>query len=349
MADPTLVVPGTQASRLYDQNEVLVYNAVRVSMGLDREALGGRPPEEWVPLLSLENAPGRLDPVRTSLTPGTEIRSGASVVVPYQVMSNTYRLWNYDWRLDLRYNAQLLLDYLVANGAGPKRRWNLIGHSQGGLLIVLAARIAGPAEFSRLVGRAVLVGAPLAGSMKAAGAVLWGSTSLGPGQEARALEMARTWPAIFQMNPSWGAILDSGGTPLPAAQQLGQPGGWPTAWKIDPDMLQRSRDVMALLHDPLNAFGPGVATLTMMGNALDTPVSCVRTGDAFGEASQVNAPGDTLVPAEITTTFLGKIPQTAIVKRLAGNIRSHAMLCEDETVLSLVRQFFQRAAPSPSA
>jgi pimeloyl-ACP methyl ester carboxylesterase len=349
MSDPTLVVPGTQASRLYDQDDVLVYNAVRVSMGLDRESLGGLPPEQWVPLLSMESAPGQLAPVRTSLMDGKTLRSGASVVVPYQVMSNSFRLWNYDWRLDLRYNAQLLLDYLREQGAGPRRRWNLIGHSQGGLLIALAARMAGAGEFSRLVARAVTVGAPFAGSMKAAGALLWGSTSLGPGQEARALEMARTWPAIFQMNPSWGAVTDASGTPLPADRQLGQPGGWPASWKIDPDMLQRSRDVMALLQDPLGAFGPGVATLTLMGNALDTPVSTVRTGDAFDEATQPQAPGDTLVPADITTRFLGTIPPTAIVKRLAGNIRAHATLCEDETVLSLVRQFLDRKAPSPSA
>lgn len=349
MPDPTLVVPGTQASRLYDQNDVLVYNAVRVSMGLDREALGGRPPEEWVPLLSMQSTPGQLAPTRTSMMDGVEIRSGASVVVPYQVMSNTYRLWNYDWRLDLRYNAQRLIDYLIENGAGSGTRWNLIGHSQGGLLIALAARMAGAADFSRLVGRAVLVGAPLAGSMKASGALVWGSTSLGPGQEARAVEMARTWPAIFQMNPSWAAVTDAGGTPLPDAQQFAQAGGWPASWNIDPDMLQRSRDVMAMLRNPLAAFGPGVASLTLMGNALDTPVSTVRTGDTFLEASQVNKPGDTLVPADITTSFLGTIPQTAIVKRLAGNIRSHAMLCEDETVLSLVRQFLDRKAPAPSA
>ena len=46
-------------------------------------------------------------------------------------------------------------------------RWNLIGYSQGGLVIVLASQLTTQIDdFSRLVTRVVLVGAPLAGTMR---------------------------------------------------------------------------------------------------------------------------------------------------------------------------------------
>ena len=39
----TLLIPGTQATCLEDQNGVIVYNAVRVQVGLHKNDLGGRP------------------------------------------------------------------------------------------------------------------------------------------------------------------------------------------------------------------------------------------------------------------------------------------------------------------
>ncbi|MDA0312482.1 MAG: hypothetical protein O2992_10250 [Gemmatimonadetes bacterium] len=35
-----------------------VYNAVRVSLGLQKDDLGGLPPDQWQALLSMEHAPG---------------------------------------------------------------------------------------------------------------------------------------------------------------------------------------------------------------------------------------------------------------------------------------------------
>jgi len=39
MADRTLLIPGTQASNLFDANGVQVWNAVRVGVGLTRDEL----------------------------------------------------------------------------------------------------------------------------------------------------------------------------------------------------------------------------------------------------------------------------------------------------------------------
>ena len=105
MPDRTLLVPGTQATTLVDQNGTTVYNAVRVSIGLQKDDLGGRPPSEWQALLSQEHTPGELAPTRTSLLPGVEIHPGPVVRTPYDVMFTFSDPWPYDWRSDIRYNG----------------------------------------------------------------------------------------------------------------------------------------------------------------------------------------------------------------------------------------------------
>ena len=158
MPDRTLLVPGTQASSLADQNGTVVYNAVRVGTGLQKDDLGGRPVSEWQRLLSVEHAPGSWEPTRTSLDPGTELRAVSVVRTPYDRLWSHVEPWPYDWRMDMRWNARQLLQYLAANKP-PDGRWNLIGHSQGGLVIVLASQVTTDVEeFSRLVARVVLVG-----------------------------------------------------------------------------------------------------------------------------------------------------------------------------------------------
>ena len=105
MAAATLLIPGTQATCLQDASGVTVYNAVRVSLGLDRDDLGGRPPKEWLSLLSTEHAPGQWAPVRTTLASNTQLSAGAIVRSPYDRMTTFARDFAYDWRGDLRFNA----------------------------------------------------------------------------------------------------------------------------------------------------------------------------------------------------------------------------------------------------
>ena len=83
MADRTLLVPGTQATNLLDQDGDRVYNVVRVNIGLTKKDLG-KDPTAWVKLLSMEHAPGQLAPVRTSLRPRTQVRTGSVLRTPYE-------------------------------------------------------------------------------------------------------------------------------------------------------------------------------------------------------------------------------------------------------------------------
>lgn len=352
MADRTLLVPGTQATCLADQNGKVVYNAVRVSVGLQKDDLGGRPPSEWQALLSTEHRPGLWAPTRTSLEPGTEVSEQKVVGTPYDRMMSFAEPWPYDWRLDMRYNALKLLRYLERN-APQEGRWNLIGHSQGGIVIVLASKLASRVEdFAHLVARVVLVGAPLAGTMRATEAILWGSTGLGQDQVEAARGMARTWPALYQMMPSWKAVLGEDGKPAPDDQQLTQPGGWPGAWGqgIQDDLVTRTREVQYLLHGPMSNFGPSVLARAVLGQKQPSPVTLVRKGDDLPaqRTAMANQAGDSLVPAKRTMSWGGDF-YTNHVLLLTGKPERHAMLCQDEDVVSITKAFLkQKAPPAPA-
>lgn len=139
----TLLVPGTQATTLVDRdNNTVVYNAVRAAMnqlppGDQFITVNNRTPEQLGALLSMKHTSGRLPPTATSLEPGTELIPGDVVQTPYNELPD-HESFPYDWRADLRFNANRLLRRLRA---GADVRWNLIGHSQGGLLIVLASKM----------------------------------------------------------------------------------------------------------------------------------------------------------------------------------------------------------------
>jgi pimeloyl-ACP methyl ester carboxylesterase len=347
MADRTLLVPGTQASSLADQNGEIVYNAVRMSVGLQKDDLGGRPPAEWQALLSVQHTPGMWEPTLTSLEPGTEITAVSVVRTPYDRLWQQIEPWPYDWRLDMRWNAQQLLAYLEANKPADGR-WNLIGHSQGGMVIVLASQLTNDINhFSRLVARVVLVGSPLAGTMKATDALLWGSDGLGKNQIDAARGMSRTWPSLYQMLPSWRAVVTQSGNQYPDDQQFTSIGGWPGTWGvgIQEDLLQRAREAQMLLHGPFSRFGPGVIALAFQGQKQMTPVTVVRRGDQYPKDRKMkNEKGDTLVPSQKTLEWGGG-PFANQVALLIGNPRRHAELCDDEDVVDMTLDFLDEPAP----
>jgi len=349
MPDTTLLIPGTQATSLADQDGNVVYNAVRVSLGLQKDDLGGRPPEEWQALLSMEHAPDSWEPGRTSRLPGVEIRPASVVGTPYDRMLAFSDPWPYDWRADIRHNGRLLLEHLRENKPSDGR-WNLVGHSQGGLVIVAASALTSSLEeFGTLVARAVLVGAPLAGTMRATEALLWGSEDLGEAHVAAARGMARTWPALYQMLPSWNAVVDADGRESAAGRQLIHPEGWPGSWGegIQADHLRRTRELQGMLHGPFSRMA-GVSTMAVLGNRQLTPVTVTRTGDDLpaDRTSMARQKGDTLVPYKRTLEWGGR-PYADRVLAFSGKVERHAMLCADEDVIDATRRFLAQPAPPP--
>ena len=296
MADSNLLIPGTQATTLRDQNDTTVYNAVRVSMGLPKNNLGGRPPDEWQALLSVEHERGNLEPNLTSLLPDTEIRPGPVVMAPYDRLPKPLDTFPYDWRLDMRFNARRVLEHLRANKPA-NGRWNLIGHSQGGIVIVLASHYTTDLEeFSKLVARVVLVGCPIAGTQRALESLAVGRGDFG--EDAflydAARGMAQTWPALYQMLRGWDSVVDPARNPLPESRQLTRIGGYPGVWRggMSEDLLERARETHDLMERPLARFGRGVAALVVQGQRQDTPTWLTRDGPRL--ATTGNAPGSRL-------------------------------------------------------
>jgi pimeloyl-ACP methyl ester carboxylesterase len=340
MADRTLLVPGTQATNLLDQDGNRVYNAVRVNIGLTKLDL--KDAENFVPLLSMEHAPGILEPVKTSLKPGREIRTGAVLKAPYDKFPGSFERWPYDWRCDLRHNGAKLLDKLFAEKPA-NGRWNLLGHSQGGLLIVTASKLLDdPARWESLVARVALLGSPLAGTMRATDALVFGSEELGRTEQGAARTLSRTWPALYQMLPSWDAILAADNQPLPTGSQLLQLGGWPDPAGVSEDFLQRARDLQAMLRNPASRMGGSKAVFIMTSN-MPTKVSMVRRtaegADVF--ESFVLETGDSLCPFGRTQTWGGDafLP---LVLHVLGNVPMHAFLGIDEEIANFVKEFFKK-------
>ena len=123
-----------------------------------------------------------------------------------------------------------------------------------------------PARFESLVARVALLEAPLAGTMRAADAPVFGSEGLGTNEQAFARAPARTWPAFFHMLPSWDAILDPTDRPLPATEQPLALSGWPEAEGVTIDPRQRAKGLQATLRDPFSRFGSTRAVAIMTSN-----------------------------------------------------------------------------------
>jgi len=338
MADP-LLVPGTQASTLIDRanGSAPIYNAVRMGLPLIAKSLGGLPKEEWVAAMSMEHAPGQLAPTRTSLQPGRDLGFGEVSRVPYDLLD--YEGWGYDWRADMRWNAERLVDDLDARLIRERERARLIGHSQGGLIIVLASKHAGAAEWDRLVSRVVLVGSPLAGTLNALEALLPGSPSLGDDNRILARDMARTWPALYQMLPAWSCIEESDGDPRAPADQVLEPGGWPGQAGITADLLTRAQEAQALLRNPFAEFG-AAEVRAFLGTNHKTPQALIRDADEDGRFVFKDQSGDSLVPHARTMAW-GDQSYHASVRMFNKNTQNHARLCVDVRVATRIRQFLE--------
>ena len=296
----------------------------------------------------MEHAEGELEPVRTTLEPGSILRPGPVVITPYKLFPRAYEEWPYDWRADIRLNAIRLLTELRARRAGGEERFNLIGHSQGGLLIVLASKRAAPGEFARLVARVVLVGAPLAGTMRAVEALVFGHESLGEDNRLLARQMARTWPAIDQMLPAWPCVVNDEEKTLPEGEQLLTLTGWPAADSagVTEDMLSRARKTQVLLHDPFANFGPGILVRVVMGVNKDTGHVLVKNNGEFEGIIDRKKSGDSLTHYAETMAWGGD-SFAFTVAPYGGGTEAHAFLCADETVAEHIQHLLSVPVPEP--
>jgi pimeloyl-ACP methyl ester carboxylesterase len=141
----------------------------------------------------------------------------------------SYHVFAYDWRRDLVESARALgetLDALAEVMGDPQARFNVIGHSMGGLVARYYLRFGGaeptdsqPVTWAgaRRVRSLALVATPNGGSIPALGAVLAGER-VGLSYTTLAAPVIARMPAIYQLFPPAGTrpLLDRQGERLGA-------------------------------------------------------------------------------------------------------------------------------------
>lgn len=146
-----------------------------------------------------------------------------------------HHLFSYDWRRDLVETARRLHDTLeqLAEARGdPDTRFNLIGHSMGGLVARYYLRYGtaepgGPVTWAgaRRIANLVLVAVPNAGGIHALEAMLYGNR-VGLSHTTLAAPVIARMPSVYQLMPPRGApaLLDDKLEPLDV--DLHDPATW---------------------------------------------------------------------------------------------------------------------------
>jgi pimeloyl-ACP methyl ester carboxylesterase len=337
MANANLLVPGTGGITLMDNHGNDIGWPVLMRLKGIIRGIQGKSNDELIELMSMAHTPGQLAPAKTSLKPGTSISPGHVLRVAYNQIPGSFNDFLYDWRTDLRYSAQQLLDFIVhRQPAGG--RWNLVGHSQGGLLIVLASKLmAEPDDFANHVATATMIGAPVAGTLNAASAILLGD-SAGARLAPAMRKVIRTWPGIHQMLPAWKSVLKADLSPAADARQLTEPGGWPGLNDIQADLLLRARQVQPLLLDPLGHM-QGVDARFYFANNRKTQIGIFRPASGPMEfLPATDEKGDTLVPYRTTMVHQGGAAFGPNVTAFGSPVNEHAYLLDDPTVATSMKQ-----------
>jgi pimeloyl-ACP methyl ester carboxylesterase len=306
----------------------------RMKIGAATGGLIGKSAAQLEALLSMEHLPGQEAPLKTSLEPGTNIRAGRAINAAYNQFVGSWNVFNYDWRADVRWNAGRLLQFLQTRTPAGQR-WNLVGHSQGGLLIILASKLlADPPAFSNLVRSVTLVGSPLAGTFNSAHALIDGE-QLGEANAPVFKRVVRTWPGIYQMLPSWDAVVDKNGQPV--GQSILDPTTWAAHAGASADHLSRTLAVQQMLQNPLSKMDSGTTALILMATNRKTRTELLWKNNKLTAKAVSKEGGDTLVPFDHTLAWLGAANQGFVARVGSGN-RQHSMLMNDSTVISLVNQ-----------
>jgi pimeloyl-ACP methyl ester carboxylesterase len=260
------------------------------------------------------------------------------MTLPYEPFAHVFPKWtffDYDWRLDIRYSGQRLADYLQAEAPNGDR-WRLVAHSQGGLVVLAAARVLGADLMARLVQGVCFVGVPFFGTVDALLALLKGALLNGTVPP----EVVRTWPSLYQMLPRWSIAQGNPNRPdllldgtwmkaglLPAAGE-----SMDLALHVDRGMLERARALYRAnsigYFEPLRKLD---YIRIIQGNNLETAFRLPHFPSLDG---LVTMPGDKLVPDAFTRDRLPSwVQDEATIRRLPA--AEHMLLCSDPNVFEL--------------
>jgi hypothetical protein len=259
--------------------------------------------------------------------------------------TKAYRFYDYDWRLDLRYNGELLWQWL--QGQGAEEAWDVVCHSQGGLVLLWASLLAGAVRFPKFVRRLVFCGVPIQGTVNAASALTSGSQIL-PGLAADPATV-RSWPSIYMMLPRWrlGVPGSSGAESFKESTwrraSLLAPGA-DLAQGISPALLARAqewkRQIDAFDFAPLAAIDRFVICQGHQINTwARTPAFPMFPDLAGRRDGHILVDGDGLAPNQLSVQFL---PPSLLgrASSLLVPVRSHALMCSSLHQVLLCNRIF---------
>jgi hypothetical protein len=318
-----------------------------------REATGLQP-EKAAALLSLVPAAdsGRLRAtaprVRRPLTVGPLLPMAYTAYLQY-------RHFPYDWRDDLVTSARHLLD-LLGEGKGEARRWRIMAHGQGALVVVVASKLAAEdrdgdaAAFSSIVSRVVLLAPPLAGTLRAVN-LLANGEDVGPHAQLVAT-FASSWPAVYQMLPTWPSALrrsqSAGKETSQDAAGFFDPGCW-KGTAVRPALLDRARRThRRYLVGPLSCMS-GVDCRIVLSRSHVTGSHVGVSDKGLGIPAR-DEPGDGVVPADSTVAVLD--PAERFVCQMMGKGKQtlpHAYLADDPVAAAFVHEFLEDDPANPAS
>lgn len=295
MAERHLLIPGTGGVNFSDASGGKASYLVEILLSRFQGWT-----DEVVAELSCEHPPEcrePWEPARTSLGPdGALTPRDVLVASAYDVVdTDRYELFAYDWRLDIRHNALRLLERLADGGD----RWQLLAHSQGGLVALAASLMCDDAaEWHAMVDRMCLVAPPLMGTVNAMDAMIRGNNFGNMNSEFFRLA-ARTWPSLFQMFPQFPCVENEPTTRSTSARL------WPGEDDAFHHLLARAKETFRwIAYEPFRHVD-GSRLMVVLGKnpASNTPVAVRRT--EMGPVMAFDTVrGDSLVPYDITVELL---------------------------------------------
>ncbi len=350
-----LLVPGTGGTKLLLDGDdigwpgeltVAGWLAKRSALTEGFEALGAKygSSDNIQRVLSMEYADDAaiVVPTKTTLFPGGSITAGPVLRLVYNQFDG-FEPFLYDWRQDIRRSADLLLEKLTGTAGEP---WRIVCHSQGGLVVVAAAaKLAAGVDdraFSRIVSHVAFIGVPFHGTLQAADAFIKGETLAAPVAPAFK-RVARTWPALYQMLPTWPGcvrVVDGAGKEKIQQTNLLHVEPWADQQMVR-SMMERAQNTRRdYLRAPMANFN-GVKKRIFQSRAHPTPDHVLMSADGLQVMGAV--PGDTLVPDDLTRDMGGDLQKelTLSIGR-DGNTLVHSMLADDPTFASGVKDFLRQ-------